>query len=104
MLVNLEPSSNGPLRTNAAGSGFFNNSDREAGGNLLEIYPSEMYLPGQVLHIVRVEDPAHSWPSAFRNTCKAECQGHFQAFVVDRNEFQNVVISSSMFVDHMPWK
>jgi hypothetical protein len=87
-----------------SGSGFVNSSDEEACGNLQKRYPAEMYLPGQVLHILRKEKPAVSWSSSFWNTWKAETKSKYSAVVVDRKEFRDLVISPSMFIDHMPWK
>lgn len=84
--------------------GSINSSDEEAGGKLLKRYRSEMYLPGQVLHILREEKPAVSWWSSFWNAWQAENDSNYSAVVVDRNEFRDLVISPSMFIDHMPWK
>ncbi|KAG0595205.1 hypothetical protein M758_UG149000 [Ceratodon purpureus] len=98
------------LSRKGTGAGFLNSLDEEAGGNLRERYPSDMYLPGEVLHILprkeepRKEEPAVSWWTLFWNAWKAERKSQYEAFVVDRNEFRDLVISPSMFIDHMPWK
>ena len=85
-------------------SGFVNSSDEEAGENLRERYPAEMYLPGQVIHIVRKDKPARSWWSSFWNAWQAESEPEYNAVVVHRQQFRDVIISPSMFIDHMPWK
>ncbi|KAG0572163.1 hypothetical protein KC19_VG073500 [Ceratodon purpureus] len=97
------------LSRKGTGAGFLNSSDEEAGGNLRLHYPSEMYLPGEVLHILprkepRKEEPVVSWWASFWNAWKSERKSQYEAFVVDRNEFRDLVISPSMFIDHMPWK
>jgi len=86
------------------GSGFVNISCEEAGAKLEELNPVEMYLPGLVLHLLKEENPAVSWRASFWNSWQAERKSKYRAVLADRKKFQDLIISPSMFIDHMPWK
>lgn len=65
---------------------------------------NEMLLPGKVIHIVREENPQVSQRCSFWKLRRAEKNSTYQAYVADRKEFLDLIISPSMFIDHMPWK
>ncbi|KAH9325410.1 hypothetical protein KI387_005588, partial [Taxus chinensis] len=71
--------------------------------NAAEREPVEMYVPGLVIHIVP-EAKQNTWPS-WRNWkwCHGEDQSH-RAILRHRESFKDVVVSPSMFLDHMPWR
>lgn len=63
---------------------------------------SEMFMPGLIIHLV----PANSeklplWQGWSRKE-QQRCQ--HQAVIKDRKSFQDIVVSPSMFLDHMPWR
>lgn len=86
------------------GSGFMNIASEEAGAKLEELNPVEMYLPGLVVHLIKEENPAVSWRASFWNSWQAERKSKYRAVLADREQFQDLSISPSMFIDHMPWK
>lgn len=86
------------------GSGFLNIASNDTVAKLEERNPVEMYLPGLVVHLLKEETPGVSWRSSFWNSWQAERKSKYRAVLVDRKKFQDLVISPSMFIDHMPWK
>ncbi|PSS23989.1 Sn1-specific diacylglycerol lipase [Actinidia chinensis var. chinensis] len=60
----------------------------------------EMFLPGLVIHIVPHKKsirtvPPKSWLS----------QGSsYKAYIANRESFKDLIVSSSMFLDHLPWR
>ncbi|GLU01082.1 hypothetical protein SLE2022_184080 [Rubroshorea leprosula] len=58
--------------------------------------PHEMFLPGLVIHLVPEK----------RNFGMLSWQGKqsYKAFIVDRECFKDMVVSTSMFLDHLPWR
>lgn len=86
------------------GSGFVNIASEEAGAKLEQLNPEEMHLPGLVVHLIKEENPALSWRASFWNSWQAERKSKYRAVLADRRKFQDLVISPSMFIDHMPWK
>ncbi|XP_024517197.1 uncharacterized protein LOC9630232 isoform X2 [Selaginella moellendorffii] len=69
------------------------------GSDLQEIWPVELVMPGLVIHLVRVPDeaPGSSWFARRRKK-------QHQAILRDRDDFRDLVVSPSMFLDHMPWR
>ncbi|KAF7837101.1 sn1-specific diacylglycerol lipase beta isoform X1 [Senna tora] len=65
--------------------------------------PPEMYLPGLVVHIVPEPKSSptttHWTPWRFQ-----EKENHFKAYIADRESFKDIVVSPSMFLDHLPWR
>ncbi|XP_058774540.1 uncharacterized protein LOC131648831 isoform X1 [Vicia villosa] len=64
--------------------------------------PPEMYLPGFVIHIVADKkspqnDLKRSWRTMERERC-------YRAYVANRENFNNIIVSPSMFLDHLPWR
>lgn len=58
--------------------------------------PHEMFLPGLVIHMVPEK----------RNFGMLSWQGKqsYKALIVDRECFKDMVVSTSMFLDHLPWR
>ncbi|KAK4751260.1 hypothetical protein SAY87_004742 [Trapa incisa] len=64
--------------------------------------PVEMFLPGLVIHIVpRKNDFLKPIWKSWRAQEAAES---FRAYVADRQSFRDIVVCTSMFLDHFPWR
>jgi hypothetical protein len=65
---------------------------------------AEVYLPGLVVHLVRIQRGGHANP-IFRSM-KPIINKHseYKAFVVNRERFMDIVVSTYMFLDHLPWR
>lgn len=62
----------------------------------------EMFLPGMVIHIVP-EKKSFDIPLYKRwGTPDAQCR--FEAYVANRETFMDMIVSPSMFIDHLPWR
>ncbi|MCO5583524.1 hypothetical protein L7F22_037435 [Adiantum nelumboides] len=63
----------------------------------------EMFMPGLIVHIIPNNQSSSllSWDFLGKKV-QQNCQHH--AFIKDRTDFQDLVISTSMFLDHMPWR
>lgn len=64
--------------------------------------PPEMYLPGFVIHIVPDKkrpqtDLKRSWRTMERERC-------YRAYIANRESFNDIIVSPSMFLDHLPWR
>ncbi|EFJ11321.1 hypothetical protein SELMODRAFT_126601, partial [Selaginella moellendorffii] len=64
------------------------------------IWPVELVMPGLVIHLVRVPDEA---PGASSSWFARRKKQH-RAILRDRDDFRDLVVSPSMFLDHMPWR
>ncbi|XP_028759554.1 uncharacterized protein LOC114741716 isoform X2 [Neltuma alba] len=62
----------------------------------------DIYLPGLVIHIVPEPKNSHNalW-TPFRLRGK---ENHYKAYIADREKFKDIVVSPSMFLDHLPWR
>ncbi|KAJ8765066.1 hypothetical protein K2173_010543 [Erythroxylum novogranatense] len=62
--------------------------------------PPEMFLPGLVIHIM----PEHRKPST--PVCWRFQQGVrvYKAYLANRGDFKDIVVSPNMFIDHFPWR
>lgn len=64
----------------------------------------EMFLPGLVIHLTPVKNatatqrPLWVWDKKVQRMCE------HQASIRDRKSFQEILVSPSMFLDHMPWR
>ncbi|KAF8106409.1 hypothetical protein N665_0139s0007 [Sinapis alba] len=63
----------------------------------------EMFLPGLVIHIVHEGNNMsvpiwRGWP-----ICDAT-HGGYKAYVANRESFKEIMVSPSMFLDHLPWR
>ncbi|CAK8574434.1 unnamed protein product [Lathyrus sativus] len=64
--------------------------------------PPEMYLPGFVIHIVPDKkkpqtDRKRFWRTMERDRC-------YRAYIANRESFNDIIVSPSMFLDHLPWR
>lgn len=62
----------------------------------------EMYLPGLVIHIVpqpRSFDMLQCRGGAVQE--KTQCH---KAYIANRESFKDIIVSPSMFLDHLPWR
>ncbi|XP_022641580.1 uncharacterized protein LOC106771987 isoform X3 [Vigna radiata var. radiata] len=64
--------------------------------------PPELYLPGSVIHIVLEKQTSQSdlktlWRMQERGKC-------YKAYIADRESFKDIIVSPSMFLDHLPWR
>uniref|UniRef100_A0A0D6QZ81 Uncharacterized protein n=1 Tax=Araucaria cunninghamii TaxID=56994 RepID=A0A0D6QZ81_ARACU len=71
--------------------------------DVAEREPVEMFVPGLVIHIVP-EAKQDTWLS-WRNWRWGRGQDHsHRAILRHRESFMDIVVSPSMFLDHMPWR
>lgn len=64
--------------------------------------PTEVFLPGLTIHIVLQQQNLNIplWAS-----WRTEKRRHsYKAFIANRENFTDIVVSPSMFLDHMPWR
>lgn len=59
----------------------------------------EVFLPGLVIHI-RPQKNGFQMP--WRTT--HEESSKYKAFIADRESFKDIIVSPSMFLDHLPWR
>lgn len=64
--------------------------------------PQDMYLPGLVVHIV--SEPKISNNALWTSWRLLDKENHFKAYIADREKFKDIIISPSMFLDHLPWR
>jgi hypothetical protein len=71
----------------------------EVGTNQMDegAYPRELFVPGTIVHVIRVEDGGF-WPTPNFGRWK------HKAVLVDRTSLREMPIHSSMFLDHLPWR
>lgn len=62
----------------------------------------EMFLPGLVIHIVP-EGNNMSLP-IWRGWAFCDATGGYKAYVANRDSFKEIMVSPSMFLDHLPWR
>jgi len=79
------------------------------GSDLQTMWPAEMFVPGLIIHLVleKVSYAAASrWNSSYRFLMRQESnkKPQYRAILKDRESFRNIVVSPSMFLDHMPWR
>ncbi|XP_015887067.3 uncharacterized protein LOC107422170 isoform X2 [Ziziphus jujuba] len=70
--------------------------------NLSSGDPPELYLPGLVIHMVPQPRSVHK---SLQNGCgfRARERCH-KAYIADRESFKDIIVSPSMFLDHLPWR
>ncbi|XP_010522217.1 PREDICTED: sn1-specific diacylglycerol lipase beta isoform X2 [Tarenaya hassleriana] len=65
--------------------------------------PPEMFLPGLVIHFVPERDKMNMPIWRGWGICDVASDG-YKAYVADRESFKDIVVSQSMFLDHLPWR
>ena len=63
----------------------------------------ELFLPGLIIHITPVKN-TNTWRSRWGWDKKVQQMCEHQALVKDRRSFREILVSPSMFLDHMPWR
>ncbi|BAT93517.1 hypothetical protein VIGAN_08002700 [Vigna angularis var. angularis] len=64
--------------------------------------PPELYLPGSVIHIVLEKQTSQSdLRTLWRMQEGGKC---YKAYIADRESFKDIIVSPSMFLDHLPWR
>lgn len=64
--------------------------------------PPEMYLPGLVIHIVP-QPRSFDMPQCRGCAVQEKTQCH-KAYIANRESFKDIIVSPSMFLDHLPWR
>ncbi|BBG93528.1 lipase class 3 family protein, partial [Prunus dulcis] len=64
--------------------------------------PPEMYLPGLVIHIVP-QPRSFDMPQCRGCAVQETTQCH-KAYIANRESFKDIIVSPSMFLDHLPWR
>ncbi|MED6130889.1 hypothetical protein PIB30_004749 [Stylosanthes scabra] len=62
--------------------------------------PPEMYLPGLVIHII----PVQNKPQTSKTWRIGSSGKSYKAYVANRENFKDIIVSPSMFLDHLPWR
>ncbi|GMN63050.1 hypothetical protein TIFTF001_032127 [Ficus carica] len=62
----------------------------------------EMYLPGLVIHMV--PQPRSFGMSLWQRRGFLERENGYKAYIANRESFKDIVVSTSMFLDHLPWR
>lgn len=61
----------------------------------------EMFLPGLIIHII----PEHTNNAPLWKLCIPNgVEGAHRAYVANRENFKDIVVSPYMFLDHLPWR
>lgn len=64
--------------------------------------PREMYLPGLVIHIVPHE---RNFGMSLCEACTVQQRSQtYKAYIAHRESFKDIIVSPSMFLDHLPWR
>uniref|UniRef100_K3XF02 Uncharacterized protein n=1 Tax=Setaria italica TaxID=4555 RepID=K3XF02_SETIT len=61
----------------------------------------EVYLPGLVVHVVPVKK---STSPLQKTTVTRRKNRSYKAFIANRKDFMDLVVSPRMFLDHLPWR
>ncbi|XP_062170601.1 uncharacterized protein LOC133876341 isoform X2 [Alnus glutinosa] len=64
--------------------------------------PPEMFLPGLVIHIVPHQRSLHI--SLCEGCAVQEKTRSYKAYIANRESFKDIIVSPSMFLDHLPWR
>ncbi|KHN37262.1 Sn1-specific diacylglycerol lipase alpha, partial [Glycine soja] len=64
--------------------------------------PPELYLPGFVIHVVlEKKRPQTDLKTSWRMLEREKC---YRAYIANRESFKDIIVSPSMFLDHLPWR
>ncbi|XP_015942351.1 uncharacterized protein LOC107467700 isoform X1 [Arachis duranensis] len=63
--------------------------------------PPEMYLPGLVIHIIPVQNKPQTSIKPWRIGGSGRS---YKAYLANRENFKDIIVSPSMFLDHLPWR
>lgn len=62
----------------------------------------EMYLPGFIIHIV--PEQRRSLATLWKSWKVHDREHNFKAYVANRENFKDIIVSPYMFLDHLPWR
>ncbi|XP_078181742.1 uncharacterized protein LOC144575468 isoform X1 [Carex rostrata] len=68
------------------------------------VQSEEVYLPGLVVHLVRIQRGGHTNPILKSLMLFNGTHTEYKAFEVNRERFMDIVVSPHMFLDHLPWR
>lgn len=71
-------------------------------GSLSVSDPPEMLLPGLIIHIV--PEKTSGFISPMWMVWKLGMSETYKAYISHRERFKDIVVSPSMFLDHLPWR
>ncbi|KAA8531338.1 hypothetical protein F0562_006047 [Nyssa sinensis] len=72
-------------------------SNNESAGD-----PQEMFLPGLIIHVVPQKKNFHM--PLRRSWRTQETEHRYRAYIAKREAFKDIIVSPSMFLDHLPWR
>lgn len=72
-------------------------SDNESAGD-----PHDVFLPGLVIHIIPQRKSFHLL--LWKGSRIQEREPSYKAYISDRERFRDIIVSPSMFLDHLPWR
>lgn len=64
--------------------------------------PPEMYLPGLIIHVVPHQRSLHN--SLWKSCTMQEKAQSYKAYIANKENFKDIIVSASMFLDHLPWR
>ncbi|KAF8402224.1 hypothetical protein HHK36_013176 [Tetracentron sinense] len=64
--------------------------------------PQEVFLPGLVIHIV--PQKRNRLPLLWKGWRAQEREHNYRAYIANRQSFKDIIVSPSMFLDHLPWR
>lgn len=67
----------------------------------VSLEPPEVFLPGFIIHIV--QEPGSSIP-LWKIWIVHDHKPVYRAFVAKRESFREIIVTPSMFMDHLPWR
>ncbi|KAD7117223.1 hypothetical protein E3N88_04491 [Mikania micrantha] len=62
----------------------------------------ELFLPGTVIHIIPENKSFHT--PIYKRWGTPTAQYGYEAYVANRKAFMDMIVSPSMFIDHLPWR
>ncbi|KAF0919729.1 hypothetical protein E2562_031072, partial [Oryza meyeriana var. granulata] len=63
----------------------------------------ELYLPGLVIHLVPVNKDTSPFQKTPVTRHKSRKNKSYKAFIANRQDFMDLVVTPRMFLDHLPW-
>ncbi|WJZ87987.1 hypothetical protein VitviT2T_007327 [Vitis vinifera] len=64
--------------------------------------PHDIFLPGLIIHIVPQQRSFHL--PLWKGCRIQEKAPSYKAYISDRERFKDIIVSPSMFLDHLPWR
>ncbi|VAH82676.1 unnamed protein product [Triticum turgidum subsp. durum] len=69
--------------------------------SLSEGQSPDVYLPGLIIHIVPIKNGTSPLPKTLVTRHKNKS---YKAFIANRRDFMDLVVTPRMFLDHLPWR